>query len=109
MDEPRRGAAHSSGKLTAPDKPGSYSYKCKIHPAKMRGVLVVVGQNQADPTATATAKATGPPPAAAGSSGPGGGISGFALATGVVAAFLGGFGISAFVRPRRAVASPPSP
>ena len=102
-------APGSSGKLTAPEKPGSYSYKCKIHPAKMRGVLVVVGQNQADPTATAAAKATGPPYAAAGNTGPGGGISGFALATGVVAAFLGGFGISAFVRPRRAVPSPPSP
>ena len=30
-------APGSSGKLTAPDKPGSYSYKCKIHPGKMRG------------------------------------------------------------------------
>ena len=102
-------APGSSGKLTAPDKPGSYSYKCKIHPGKMRGVLVVVGQNQADPTAAAAAKATGPPPAAAGNGGPGGGISGFALATGVIAAFLGGFGISAFVRPRRAAPASPAP
>ena len=102
-------APGSSGKLTAPDKPGSYSYKCKIHPGKMRGVLVVVGQNQADPTAAAAAKATGPPPAAAGNGGPGGGISGFALATGVVAAFLGGFGISAFVRPRRPTPASPAP
>src|SRR5919198_497885 len=38
-------APGSQGKLTAPDKPGSYSYKCSVHPAKMRGVLVVVGAN----------------------------------------------------------------
>jgi plastocyanin len=96
-------------KLTAPDKPGSYSYKCKIHPGKMRGVLVVVGQNQADPTQLAAAKATGPPPAAAGASGPGGGISALALVTGVIGAFLGGFGISAFVRPRRPALTSPGP
>ena len=101
-------APGSSGKLTAPDEPGSYSYKCNIHPAKMRGVLVVVGQNQADPTEVAAAKATGPPPVAAGDSGPGGGISSLALATGVIAAFLGGFGIAAFVRPRRAAPDPPA-
>jgi plastocyanin len=98
----------SSGELTAPDKPGSYSYKCNLHPGRMRGVLVVVGQNQADPTEVAAAKATGPPPAAAGDSGPGGGISALALATGVIAAFLGGFGIAAFVRPRRATPAPPA-
>ena len=99
----------NSGKVTAPDEPGSYSYKCNIHPGRMRGVLVVVGQNQADPTEEAAAKATGPPAAAAGDSGPGGGISGLVLATGVIAAFLGGFGISAFVRPRRAAATPSAP
>jgi len=40
----------SSGSITAPDKPGSYSYRCNIHPAKMRGVLVVVGETTPDPT-----------------------------------------------------------
>jgi plastocyanin len=102
-------APGSSAKLTAPDKPGSYSYKCKIHPGKMRGVLVVVGQNQADPAQLATARATGPPAVAAGATGPGGGVSTLALATGVVGAFLGGFGISAFVRPRRAAPTSPAP
>lgn len=101
-------APGSSAKLTAPDKPGSYSYRCKIHPGKMRGVLVVVGQNQADPTQLAAAKATGPPAAAAGATGPGGGISALALVTGVIGAFLGGFGISAFVRPRRTAPTPPA-
>ena len=95
-------APGSESKLTAPEKPGSYSYKCNIHPAKMRGVLVVVGQNQDDPTEAAAGKGAGPPAAAAGDDGPGGGISGLTLATGVIAAFLGGFGISAFVRPKRA-------
>jgi plastocyanin len=96
-----------SAKLTAPTKPGSYSYKCNIHPAKMRAVLVVVGQNQADPTASATAaKANGPPPAAAAAAGPGGGVTGTVLATAVIAAFLGGFGISAFIRPRRPTTPP---
>lgn len=79
--------------LTAPDKPGSYSYKCNIHPARMRAVLVVVGQNVADPTQAGAAA-----PAAATGGGPGTGVSGLALATGVIGAFLGGFGISAFVR-----------
>jgi plastocyanin len=101
-------APGSSAKLTAPTKPGSYSYKCAIHPGKMRGVLVVVGQNQADPTKAAIKSGAGPPPAAAGDTGPSGGITGLALATGVVAAFLGGFGISAFVRPRRSAAAPPA-
>jgi len=72
-------------------------------------VLVVVGQNQADPTQLAAAKATGPPPAAAGASGPGGGISALALVTGVIGAFVGGFGISAFVRPRRAAPTSAGP
>jgi len=56
-------------------------------------VLVVVGQNTADPTKGAAAAK----PLVI-KSGPGTGVSGFVLATGVIAAFLGGFGISAFVR-----------
>jgi plastocyanin len=90
-------APGAEGTLTAPDQPGSYSYRCNLHPDRMRAVLVVVGQNQADPTEAAAGGGGGPPPAAAGGGGPGGGISAFALATGVIAAFLGGFGIAAFV------------
>jgi hypothetical protein len=59
----------------------------------MRGVLVVVGQNVADPTKPEVAK-----PVAAAAAGPPGGVPALALATGVIGAFLGGFGISAFVR-----------
>lgn len=95
--------------LTAPAKPGSYSYKCNIHPARMRAVLVVVGQNIADPTEkkaqVAARGATGAE--AAGDDGGGGdagggsgGVSWFALTTGVIGAFAAGFGISAFVRGR---------
>jgi len=89
--------------LTAPDKPGSYSYRCTIHPAKMRGVLAVVGADTADPTRTA-AQAASAAPAATTGGGPGGGVTAFVLAASVLAAFLGGFGISAFLRPR---ATPP--
>jgi plastocyanin len=81
--------------LTAPDKPGSYSYLCTIHPAKMRAVVVVVGQNTGDPTGTKAAA-----PAVAVGGGPGGGISSFVLITAIIAAFLGGAGITAFIRNR---------
>jgi len=83
--------------LTAPDKPGSYSYRCNIHPAKMRGVLVVVGQNTNDPTQ----KETAAPASYAGTSGPGTGVSTVALVTLGVGAFLGGAGIAAFLVRRR--------
>ena len=79
--------------LVAPSQPGNYSYRCNVHPARMRAVLVVVGQNQADPT-----KADVDDAEAAVARGPGGGVSTLALATGVIGAFLGGFGISQFVR-----------
>jgi plastocyanin len=92
----------SSADLTAPDAPGSYSYRCTIHPAKMRGVLVVLGRDTEDPNA----KAAAPPPAPAASGGGGGGtsagVTAFVLATAVVAAFLGGIGLSAFALRRRA-------
>jgi plastocyanin len=90
----------SSAELTAPDAPGSYSYRCTVHPGRMRGVLVVLGRDTEDPNAQAAA----PPPAAApaGGGGPGGGVSAFVLATAVIAAFLGGIGISAFALRRRA-------
>jgi plastocyanin len=92
----------TEGQLAAPDKPGSYSYRCTIHPAKMRGVLVVVGQNIADPTKGPEAKPAQP----AGGGGPGGGVSALALATGVAGAFLGGFGVSAFVRTGMGIRTP---
>ena len=94
-------APGANAELTAPDAPGSYSYRCTIHPARMRGVLVVLGRDTDDPNATAAA----PPPAAAtpsnGAAGPGGGVTAFVLATAVVAAFIGGIGISAFALRRR--------
>jgi plastocyanin len=86
-----------SASLTAPDKPGSYSYLCTIHAAKMRAVIVVVGQNTADPNAAKAVAAS-----AAVGGGPGGGVSTFVLITAIAAAFLGGAGITAFVRNRPA-------
>jgi plastocyanin len=96
-------APGASAELTAPDAPGSYSYRCTVHPARMRGVLVVLGRDTEDPNAQAAA----PPPAApasasGGGGGPGAGVSAFVLAAAVVAAFLGGIGISAFALRRRA-------
>jgi plastocyanin len=94
-------APGATAELTAPDAPGSYSYRCTVHPAQMRGVLVVLGRDTEDPNAQAAA----PPPAApsgSGGSGPGAGVSAFVLAASVVAAFLGGIGISAFALRRRA-------
>ncbi len=93
----------SSAKLTAPTQPGSYSYHCSVHPAKMHGVLVVLGQGVDDPTKTAAATAT--PAATVTTGGPGTGVTAFVLATAVLAAFAGGFGLSAFMlRRRRATA-----
>ena len=97
-------APGASAELKAPDAPGSYSYRCTVHPGRMRGVLVVLGRDTEDPNA----KAAAPPPAAAapggGGGGPGAGVSAFVLATAVVAAFLGGIGLSAFALRRRATA-----
>jgi plastocyanin len=90
--------------LTAPDKPGSYSFRCTVHPARMRGVLVVLGRDTEDPNAEAAAPATQAAPAAptGGGDGPGGGVTVWGLVTGVLAAFLGGVGLSAFaLRSRR--------
>jgi plastocyanin len=93
-------APGASARLTAPDAPGSYSYRCTVHPARMRGVLVVLGRDTEDPNAQAAAPAAAPA-APAGGGGPGGGVTAFVLATAVVAAFLGGIGISAFALRRR--------
>ena len=92
----------ASAELTAPDAPGSYSYRCTVHPARMRGVLVVLGRDTEDPNAQAAAPAAAPaPPAGGGGGGPSGGVTAFVLATAVVAAFLGGIGVSAFAMRRR--------
>ena len=98
-------APGASAELKAPDAPGSYSYRCTVHPGRMRGVLVVLGRDTEDPNA----KAAAPPPAQAasaggGGGGPGAGVSAFVLAAAVVAAFLGGIGLSAFALRRRATA-----
>jgi plastocyanin len=83
----------STAQLSAPPQPGSYSYHCAVHPAKMRGVLVVLGQNVADPGAAAPPKQGG-----VAGGGPGGRVATFVLVTSVLGALLGGVGIGAFVR-----------
>ncbi|HEU4898558.1 MAG TPA: cupredoxin domain-containing protein [Actinomycetota bacterium] len=95
-------APDASAELTAPDAPGSYSYRCTVHPARMRGVLVVLGRDTEDPNAQAAAPPPAPAAQTGGGTGPGGGVTAFVLATAVVAAFLGGIGISAFALRRRA-------
>jgi plastocyanin len=94
-------APGASADLTAPDQPGSYSYRCTVHPARMRGVLVVLGRDTEDPTAQAAAPPPAAPAASGGGGGPGGGVTAFVLATAVVAAFVGGVGLSAFALRRR--------
>jgi plastocyanin len=90
----------ASAKLVAPTKPGSYSYHCTVHPAKMQGVLVVLAAGVEDPARKAAAAAA-TPAATVTTGGPGGGITTFVLVTAVLAAFLGGFGLSAFAFRRR--------
>jgi plastocyanin len=92
----------ASAELTAPDAPGSYSYRCAVHPGRMRGVLVVLGRDTEDPNAQAAPAAAPAAPASGGGGDPGGGVTAFVLATAVVAAFLGGIGLSAFALRRRA-------
>jgi hypothetical protein len=67
----------------------------------MRGVLVVLGRDTEDPNAQAAAPAPAAPSGGGGGGGPGGGVTTFVLATAVVAAFLGGIGVSAFALRRR--------
>jgi plastocyanin len=91
----------ANAEVTAPDAPGSYSYRCTVHPARMRGVLVVLGRDTDDPNAQAAAPAAAPAPSGGGGGGPGGGVTAFVLVAAVVAAFLGGIGLSAFALRRR--------
>jgi plastocyanin len=98
-------ASGAEGELTAPDEPGSYSYRCNIHPARMRGVLVIVGQNTADPVREAAAVGGGE----TGGGGPAPAVSGLVLATGVLGAFFGGLGIASFLAGRRKPPPPPPP
>ena len=95
-------APGATAELTAPDAPGSYSYRCAVHPARMRGVLVVLGRDTEDPNAQAAAPPAAPAAPASGGRGPGGGVTAFVLVAAVVAAFLGGIGVSAFALRRRA-------
>ena len=93
----------ASAELTAPDAPGSYSYRCAVHPARMRGVLVVLGRDTEDPNAQAAAPPPPRPPRPpAAARALAAGVTAFVLATAVVAAFLGGIGVSAFALRRRA-------
>jgi plastocyanin len=92
---------NDSASLTAPTKPGSYSYLCSVHPAQMRAVLVVVGQNTKDPTGVAAVQ----PAVAVGGGGPGGGVTTTALVTVILGAFLGGFGIAAFLLRKKSPAA----
>ena len=52
-------APGKSAQLTAPGQPGTYSYRCNIHPAKMRGVLVVSPERAAAVKAVGVASASG--------------------------------------------------
>lgn len=106
--EPGAGAT-----LTAPTDPGSYSYFCAVHPARMRGVLVVVDEGITDPTQQVSAPAQqegGPsPPTPEARPDPvastgGSGVLALALATVALGAFLGGFGLSGFLRRKPAPA-----
>ena len=104
--------------LVAPTAPGSYSYKCTLHPAKMRGVIVVLGQSTPDPVAQPTATTVPPsmddqqasastaptvapsPSGYTAAAGVSGGMKVWVIITLLVAAFLGGVGITPFLRRR---------
>jgi plastocyanin len=90
----------ASAELVAPTRPGSYSYHCTVHPGRMQGVVVVLAAGVEDPTKAAAAT----PAATVTTGGPGGGITIFVLVTAVLAAFLGGIGLSAFASRRAAAA-----
>ena len=91
------------GSVVAPARPGSYSYRCALHPARMRAVLVVLAAGVADPAGQqggepAAAAPPGPAPPAGADR-----VSWFILASSVLGAFFGGFGVAILMRgrPRR--------
>ncbi|MPY95378.1 MAG: hypothetical protein GEV08_20685 [Acidimicrobiia bacterium] len=108
-----------SASLLVPEEPGTYSYRCTIHPASMTGVMVVLGQGIENPDRDVTLETTpvapgegegggeqavvAPPPTVAsyGGEGAGRGVSTLVLVTGVLGAFLGGLGIGPFLARRR--------
>lgn len=113
-----------SATLAVPAEPGTYSYRCTIHPARMTGVVTVLGQGIADPDrgqvleveepvaegddegdGQLTAASASPTIPSYGSGGASRGVSTIVLVTGVLGAFLGGLGIGAFLSRRR----PPAP
>lgn len=110
-----------SATIALPTQPGTYSYRCTIHPARMTGVVVVLGQGTSDPGVALPTET--PPGAEAGGDGDGApvvapaptvpaygggeagrGVSTLVLVTGVLGAFLGGLGIGPFLARRRTVA-----
>ena len=115
----------AQGKLIAPSNPGSYSYKCTIHP-KMTATLVVLGQATPDPAANPGAAAppaagggddtqaapavtkapspSGTTPGKAAASGAGGGMQAWVIATLVIGALLGGVGLATFLNKRKPAA-----
>lgn len=97
-------APGEEGTLTLPQEPGTYSYRCDIHPGRMRGVMVVLGSGIADPAGADEPRAGGVVGEQVVVRDP---ISGLALATGVLGAFFGGLGIAFFLAGRRK--PPPQP
>ena len=85
-----------------PRRPGQLQLPLHHPPGPMRGVLVVLGRDTEDPNAKAAAPPPAPAASGGGGGGPGAGVTAFVLATAVVAAFLGGIGLSAFALRRRA-------
>jgi plastocyanin len=79
-----------SATLTAPGRPGTYSYFCAVHPAKMRGVLVVSPEPA---LAATTAAAASPKDDAAGHV--------FAWLIAVLVVGVGAIGLFLGVRPAR--------
>ncbi|MEA3218372.1 MAG: hypothetical protein QOJ19_4528 [Acidimicrobiia bacterium] len=108
-------APGGSAALKAPDKPGNYSYKCTIHPASMRGVLVVLADTTPDPIRNVSTTTAAPPPPSGQAAGTAttakppavtqaakasGAVSTWVLVTAVIGSLLAGAGITALVRRR---------
>lgn len=113
-------APGGSATLKAPDKPGNYSYKCTIHPASMRGVLVVLADTTPDPIRNVSTTTAAPPPASGQAAGSAttaakptavtkvakasGAVSAWVLVTAVIGSLLAGAGITELLRRRRPMA-----